>query len=347
MKGATMLATLQRLGVVPSFSRPSVSNDNPYSEAGFATLKGSPAYPEQPFESLEHARTWVATFVLWYNETHRHSALKFVTPGQRHRGEDRAVLAQRDALYQAAKATSPARWSGPTRNWEPPASVLLNPGNCSMTYATTTLTLTESGDLALQGLDLFLRSGFAAHKGLDVLGFDSLLQVHGAKQRQAPRAFAGRRTHLPVEAAVGGVDHRYGIGNLFDTVVRQAIQGIVFAGVHEEVFLRPACEHDGRRQGPRRGAVVGTQDRSLVAALAALAQLPHPQPVAQASAALGQKQGCELATGQSHLAGGELLLRPRFSGVFVVSQAGHALRLHPLEKVRGIALAVKDQREAV
>ena len=127
MKGATMLATLQRLGVVPSFSRPSVSNDNPYSEAGFATLKGSPAYPEQPFESLEHARTWVATFVLWYNETHRHSALKFVTPGQRHRGEDRAVLAQRDALYQAAKATSPARWSGPTRNWEPPASVLLEP----------------------------------------------------------------------------------------------------------------------------------------------------------------------------------------------------------------------------
>ena len=128
MKGATMLATLQRLGVVPSFSRPSVSNDNPYSEAGFATLKGSPAFPEKPFADLPQARSWVATFVAWYNETHRHSALKFVTPGQRHRGEDRAVLAQRDALYQAAKATSPARWSGPTRNWEPPASVLLNPG---------------------------------------------------------------------------------------------------------------------------------------------------------------------------------------------------------------------------
>ena len=128
MKGATMLATLQRLGVVPSFSRPSVSNDNPYSEAGFATLKGSPAYPEHPFESLDQARTWVATFVLWYNETHRHSALKFVTPSQRHRGEDHALLAQRDALYQAARAMTPERWSGPTRNWEPPGSVLLNPG---------------------------------------------------------------------------------------------------------------------------------------------------------------------------------------------------------------------------
>ncbi len=128
MKGATMLSTLQRLGVVPAFSRPSVSNDNPYSEAGFATLKGSPAFPEKPFADLPQARSWVATFVAWYNETHRHSALKFVTPDQRHRGEDRDLLAQRDALYQAAKAENPERWSGPTRNWEPPASVLLNPG---------------------------------------------------------------------------------------------------------------------------------------------------------------------------------------------------------------------------
>ena len=128
MKGATMLSTLQHLGVVPSFSRPSVSNDNPYSEAGFATLKGSPAFPEKPFADLPQARSWVATFVAWYNETHRHSALKFVTPDQRHRGEDRDLLAQRDALYQAAKAETPERWSGPTRNWKPPASVLLNPG---------------------------------------------------------------------------------------------------------------------------------------------------------------------------------------------------------------------------
>jgi transposase InsO family protein len=128
MKGATMLATLQRLGVVPSFSRPAVSNDNPYSEAIFATCKGCPAFPEKPFASPTEARTWVAGFVAWYNETHRHSALKFVTPDQRHRGEDRNLLARRDALYQAARTENPQRWSGPTRNWEPPASVLLNPG---------------------------------------------------------------------------------------------------------------------------------------------------------------------------------------------------------------------------
>ncbi|MCK5919551.1 MAG: IS3 family transposase, partial [Methylococcales bacterium] len=71
MKGATMLATLQKLGVVPSFSRPSVSNDNPYSESLFKTLKYTPAYPTKPFASLDEARKWVMKFVTWYNHSHR------------------------------------------------------------------------------------------------------------------------------------------------------------------------------------------------------------------------------------------------------------------------------------
>ena len=128
MKGATMLATLQRLGVMPSFSRPSVSDDNPYSEALFKTLKYHPGFPDKPFESLEEARTWVAGFEHWYNEIHHHSALRFVTPGQRHRGEDIAILEQRHVFYEAAKAQHPERWSGPTRNWEPEEIVYLNPG---------------------------------------------------------------------------------------------------------------------------------------------------------------------------------------------------------------------------
>lgn len=90
MKGATMLATLQKLGVVPSFSRPSVSDDNPYSESLFRTLKYTPAYPSQPFASLQAARVWVLQFVTWYNDDHRHSAIGYVTPRQRHRGEDAA-----------------------------------------------------------------------------------------------------------------------------------------------------------------------------------------------------------------------------------------------------------------
>lgn len=127
MKGATMLATLQRLGVIPSFSRPSVSDDNPYSESLFRTLKYSPAYPGKPFESIEAARKWVYEFVTWYNNHHRHSGIRYVTPNQRHQGEDIDLLEKRKALYEEAKERNPARWSGETRNWEPVIQVWLNP----------------------------------------------------------------------------------------------------------------------------------------------------------------------------------------------------------------------------
>jgi putative transposase len=129
MKGATLLVTLQRLGVVASFSRPSVSNDNAYSEALFKTCKYRPGYPDRPFESLEQARQWVAGFVHWYNEEHRHSAIGFVTPGQRHRGEDIALLEQRKAVYAEARTKHPERWSGELRNWDRPVTVSLNPEN--------------------------------------------------------------------------------------------------------------------------------------------------------------------------------------------------------------------------
>jgi transposase InsO family protein len=127
MKGATMLATLQKLGVVPSFSRPSVSDDNPYSESLFRTLKYVPAYPSKPFESIETARRWVHGFVQWYNNEHRHSAIRYVTPNQRHRGADRKLLKQREAVYEAARQRNPERWSGKTRNWNPVKEVWLNP----------------------------------------------------------------------------------------------------------------------------------------------------------------------------------------------------------------------------
>lgn len=128
MKGATMLATLQKLGVVPSFSRPSVSNDNPYSEAAFRTLKYTPAYPKQPFADLDEARQWVQHFVNWYNTEHHHSGIRFVTPQQRHQGEDAALLAARTDVYEAAKKDMPERWHGrPTRNWTPIGTVWLNP----------------------------------------------------------------------------------------------------------------------------------------------------------------------------------------------------------------------------
>jgi putative transposase len=127
MKGATMLVTLQALGVMPSFSRPAVSNDNPYSESLFKTLKYRPNYPARAFENLFAARQWVGTFVHWYNHEHRHSAVRFVTPDQRHAGQDTVLLAKRVEVYEAAKAKNPQRWSGSTRNWEPVRVVHLNP----------------------------------------------------------------------------------------------------------------------------------------------------------------------------------------------------------------------------
>jgi putative transposase len=127
MRGSTMLATLQWLGIVPSFSRPHVCDDNPYSEALFRTLKQTPAYPRLPFADVEAARRWVQRFVAWYNGEHRHSAIRYVTPDERHHGLERSVLARRHALYEQARRERPNRWSRSTRNWSPVGDVFLNP----------------------------------------------------------------------------------------------------------------------------------------------------------------------------------------------------------------------------
>jgi transposase InsO family protein len=127
LKGSTLMATLDQLGITPSHSRPRVSNDNAYAETLFRTLKYRPAYPAGGFADLAAARVWVLGFVRWYNTEHRHSRLRFVTPEQRHSGADAAILAQRQALYEQARSTYPERWSGTTRDWTPPGPVTLNP----------------------------------------------------------------------------------------------------------------------------------------------------------------------------------------------------------------------------
>lgn len=127
MKGSTMLVTLQKLGIIPSFSRPSVSNDNPYSESMFKTLKYCPQYPSKPFASIEEAKAWVTKFVHWYNNIHQHSSIKFVTPNARHQGVDKDILKKRIDTYELAKQRRPIRWSRRTRNWEYIHQVYLNP----------------------------------------------------------------------------------------------------------------------------------------------------------------------------------------------------------------------------
>jgi putative transposase len=128
MKSSTLKATLEQLGVMPSYSRPGVSDDNSFSESAFRTLKYRPGYPSDGFKDIEAARTWVSDFVEWYNNEHLHSALGFTTPAERHHGLADATLRRRSAVYEAAKAKHPERWGRrKTRDWSAPKTVILNP----------------------------------------------------------------------------------------------------------------------------------------------------------------------------------------------------------------------------
>ncbi|HWJ46247.1 MAG TPA: integrase core domain-containing protein, partial [Candidatus Udaeobacter sp.] len=96
-------------------------------EALFRTLKHTPAYPRLPFASVDSARQWVTRFVDWYNREHRHSAIRYVTPDERHYGLEHDILARRHQLYQRARGSRPQRWTRSTRNWQPAGSVVLHP----------------------------------------------------------------------------------------------------------------------------------------------------------------------------------------------------------------------------
>lgn len=126
MKGSSIISTMQKLGVIPSFSRPSVSNDNPYSESLFKTLKYHYSYPDY-FTSVEEAKIWANNFVNWYNTQHLHSGLKFVTPSSRHNNEDIEILENRKKVYLSAKSLMPLRWgTRKIRNWNREEEVFLN-----------------------------------------------------------------------------------------------------------------------------------------------------------------------------------------------------------------------------
>ena len=127
MRAATLESRLEELGVLRSFSRPRVSNDNPYSESLFRTAKYRPDYPRRPFASKDDACRWVSSFVDWYNHRHRHSGIKFVTPHQRHNGDAVEICRQRAVIYEQARQRNPRRWSRSTRSWHQPEVVWINP----------------------------------------------------------------------------------------------------------------------------------------------------------------------------------------------------------------------------
>jgi transposase InsO family protein len=142
MKGSTMLATMQSLGITPSFSRPSVSDDNAFAESLFRHLKYAPAYPRQGFATLDEARAWVTRFVDWYNYEHLHSAIALVTPDDRHNGRDIAILQKRRDTYALAQQRNPRRWTRAPRAWQRPATVTLNPERLVLTAPKSTSSAT-------------------------------------------------------------------------------------------------------------------------------------------------------------------------------------------------------------
>jgi transposase InsO family protein len=127
LKATTVLAMLSWLGVKASYSRPRVSDDNAFVESLFRTAKYRPEFPEHGFADLDAARAWATGFVHWYNQEHRHSGIRYVTPAQRHAGQDREILRARHQVYIRARQDNPRRWSGATRNWSHIDTVTLNP----------------------------------------------------------------------------------------------------------------------------------------------------------------------------------------------------------------------------
>jgi len=127
LKATTVLAMLHWLGIKPSYSRPRVSNDNAFAESAFRTAKYRPEFARHGFKDLDQARDWASQFVHWYNVEHLHSGIRYVSPNQRHAGQDHEILAARHHLYLAAQAANPRRWTRNTRNWTPIGAVTLNP----------------------------------------------------------------------------------------------------------------------------------------------------------------------------------------------------------------------------
>jgi putative transposase len=127
MRSFTMQAKMRDLGVASSYSKPRVSNDNPYSESLFRTTKYHHSWPKDGFKSLAEAREWVTNFVSWYNKIHKHSGIKYVTPEQRHNGLDTQLLLNRKETYLKAQQANPSRWRNNIRNWDYIDEVFLNP----------------------------------------------------------------------------------------------------------------------------------------------------------------------------------------------------------------------------
>jgi len=127
MTAQPVCVLLENLGVNRSHSRPHVSDDNPYSESQFRTMKYHSDFPDR-FGSHEHARDFVGGFVGWYNDEHRHSGIAMLTPATVHRGDADRILTARHGILKTAHQTNPERFvRGQPKRAELPSAVWINP----------------------------------------------------------------------------------------------------------------------------------------------------------------------------------------------------------------------------
>lgn len=139
MRQHLFLDKLRSLGVLPTCSRPRVSNDNPFIEALFKTLKYTPEYPTRPFKNMFEAKGWVDNFIKWYNEEHLHSGINYVTPNSRHEGRDVKILESRKLVFTKARRQNPQRWSKNVYSWPHIKEVELSANGCRITKKATSL----------------------------------------------------------------------------------------------------------------------------------------------------------------------------------------------------------------
>jgi putative transposase len=150
MKSKTLAQLYADLDITASFSRPQVSDDNPFSEAQFKTMKYSAEFPER-FDSMNHARCFCRSFFEWYNEEHHHSGLRYLTPNQVHSGSSASIVSARQRVLDAAHERHPERFvRSPPRALPPPPAVYINPPEEEEAPARGTPTASEVAEVDAQ-----------------------------------------------------------------------------------------------------------------------------------------------------------------------------------------------------
>ncbi len=187
---------LADLGVTKTHSRPQVSNDNPFSEAQFKTVKYHPTTPER-FGSMADARAWARDLFHWYNHAHHHTAIALLTPAMVHQGQAPAVLAARQEVLRAVYQVHPERFvRGEPRPAQLPAAVWINPPATTPTNPRSLFDVAKEVTVEVQPPGAPVSSGNAAQRPLDTGATGDRLKPPSSVLRQTDTMLPQFQSHL-------------------------------------------------------------------------------------------------------------------------------------------------------